>query len=134
MMVVQRSSSHLLSVLLLCLHLLSITQSHPLRTTSKQERASHISNTLTALIFPNTLSTAPKKTATPSLLETAPKLTAAAFQKVMNAGGGSVQPGTEGFDPYSATMEPNDKCRTEANKYRTQCLFGHAFNNDKPKE
>ena len=145
---VQRSSSHLLSVLLLCLHLLSITRSHPLRTASKQKRASRISNTLTALIFPNTLSTAPKKTAitlslletspkltaTSSLLETAPKLTAAAFQKVMNAGGGSVQPGTEGFDPYSATMEPNDKCRTEANKYRTQCLFGHAFNNDKPKE
>ena len=60
------------------------------------------------------------------------KLPKAAFQKVMNAGGGSVEPGTEGFDPNSATSEPNDKCRTEANKYRTQCLFGSAFNNDTP--
>jgi len=72
----------------------------------------------------------------PSLIQTntkAPtKLPKAAFQKVMNAGGGSVEPGTEGFDPNSATSEPNDKCRTEANKYRTQCLFGSAFNNDTP--
>ena len=60
------------------------------------------------------------------------KLPKAAFQKVMNAGGGSVEPGTEGFDPNSATSEPNDKCRTEANKYRTQCLFVSAFNNDTP--
>ena len=73
----------------------------------------------------------PTSSATASFLDIAPKLTSQQFQKVLNAGGGEVEPGTEGFDPYTATMEPNDKCRTEANKYRTQCLFGNAFNDEK---
>jgi hypothetical protein len=53
-------------------------------------------------------------------------------QKVLDLGGGGVEPGTEGFDPISATAEPNKQCREKANKYRTECLFGTAFNNDAP--
>ena len=96
-------------------------------------RASHLADQIANLMYDDDVD--PLATF-PSLIQTntkAPtKLPKAAFQKVMNAGGGSVEPGTEGFDPNSATSEPNDKCRTEANKYRTQCLFGSAFNNDTP--
>ena len=53
-------------------------------------------------------------------------------QKVLDLGGGGVEPGTEAFDPISATAEPNKQCREKANKYRTECLFGTAFNNDAP--
>ena len=97
-------------------------------------RASHLADQIANLMYDDDVD--PLATTFPSLIQTntkAPtKLPKAAFQKVMNAGGGSVEPGTEGFDPNSATSEPNDKCRTEANKYRTQCLFGSAFNNDTP--
>ena len=95
-------------------------------------RASHLADQIANLMYDDDVD----PLATTFLIQTntkAPtKLPKAAFQKVMNAGGGSVEPGTEGFDPNSATSEPNDKCRTEANKYRTQCLFGSAFNNDTP--
>ena len=98
-------------------------------------RASHLADQIANLMYDDDVDPL-ATTLFPSLIQTntkAPtKLPKAAFQKVMNAGGGSVEPGTEGFDPNSATSEPNDKCRTEANKYRTQCLFGSAFNNDTP--
>ena len=53
-------------------------------------------------------------------------------RKVLDLGGGGVEPGTEGFDPISATAEPDKGCREKANQYRSECLFGTAFNNDAP--
>ena len=36
----------------------------------------------------------------------------------------AAEPGTEYFDPVSATGEKNKGCRKKANKYRTKCLYG----------
>ena len=36
----------------------------------------------------------------------------------------AAEPGTEFYDPVSATGEPNKGCRKKANKYRMKCLYG----------
>ena len=54
-------------------------------------------------------------------------------QKILNMGGGSVEAGTEGYDPISATAEPSSDCRKMAQQYRGECLFGHSFSNDPPR-
>jgi hypothetical protein len=127
-------------VLLLALHSILHASDgstiHSLRRKSISLAASNLANIIVEQLFLQIDQSSPSSTQSSSFtnfLDIAPKkLTNQQFQKVMNAGGGDVEPGTEGFDPYTATMEPNDKCRTEANKYRSACLFGSAFNNDKP--
>lgn len=54
-----------------------------------------------------------------NMLRTHPNADTRTFKYTLAA-----EPGTEYFDPVSATGEKNKGCRKKANKYRTKCLYG----------